>query len=567
MRVAAFDDVPLLEARRTQPDVADLAQGMLPWPLGPLAPGYTLRITVEGRLFFEAPVERVTGLWGDNRKLILDRYVNFHEVLEVQAVRLAFHGNGALSKIYTGRDIHGIVKHAINSARGPIHYAIDHGGYPDGAVREYGKFVLRRTAANELQRCGIHSGQWVGATRIDARNAVAKDGDTISGLVVDGIAWPDVRLLMIDSEECSHNSHAVKRHPEVATWTDERYARSGYKRKGDLAREALQSMLDTDGIAYMELNPHRNSAGEFDDRVDAYGRYLALVFGGGKCFNAALVEQGLADVYQWEEGRYHVPEMELKDFYSYAGASRASVAACGVTLSALDLDGGVMEALTALSYAAGGYAWSIDPGLTVRFGSAARADWVFDFDPLTMAVAIGADAASLCNTLYFSGNPTEGALEKTYRRYASQDAYGVRIGRADYFSIHTAPDADKLATGLLDDLAYPAVCGYVQFYRGKAGLEVGELLELRGAPLCRLGPVVAGEWGERFGDRLVGRISGVTHRLVGREVITTAFLSSPLRSVENPLSVLVRGQESLTRLYQFRLDEEAIGLDMGYHVD
>jgi len=565
--VAAFDDVPLFEARRGQPDVGDVAQGMLPWPKGALAPGYVLRVSVGGRLFLEAPVERVTGLWGDNRKLILDRYVNFHEVLEVQAVRPAFHGNGALSKIYTGRGIQGIVKHAIMSARGAIHYTIDHDAYPDGAVREYQKFLSRKTAANELQHGGIASGQWVGASRINVDNAVARDGDTISGLVVDGVAWPDVRLLMIDAEECSRNSHAISRHPEVAAWTDEVYARSGYKQKADLARDALQSMINEDGISYIELNPHRNAAGAFDDRVDAYGRYLGLVYGGGKCFNAGLVEKGLADVYQWEEGRYHVPEMELKDFFSYGGPSQSSVAACGTTLSELDLDGGVMEALTALSYAAGGYVWSIDPNLRVQFRTAARPDWVFDFDPMTMAVAMGADSATMCNTLYLAGNPAEGALEKTYRRYASQDAYGVRIGRANYFSLHTEPDADKLAAGLLDDLAYPATCGYVQFYRGMTGMEVGDLLELRGSPLGRLDPAVAGEWGGRFETRLLGRIAGVTHRLIGREVITTAFLTSPLRSVANPLSVMVRGQDSLTRLYQFRLDEEAIGLDMGYHLD
>jgi len=59
----------------------------------------------------------------------------------------------------------------------------------------------------------------------------------------------------------------------------------------------------------------------------------------------------------------------------------------------------------------------------------------------------------------------------------------------------------------------------------------------------------------------------VEHRFSGREVSTRAWLTSPLRSMSNPLSFMVRGQEPATHLFQFRLDEATVGLDMGYHLD
>src|SRR5690606_41998302 len=66
---------------------------------------------------------------------------------------------------------------------------------------------------------------------------------------------------------------------------------------------------------YLHSFPTRRSSDL--DRVDAYGRYIGLVYGGGLCFNAAMVEQGLADVYLYEDGRYHDPAMRLKEYYSY----------------------------------------------------------------------------------------------------------------------------------------------------------------------------------------------------------------------------------------------------------
>jgi hypothetical protein len=160
-----------------------------------------------------------------------------------------------------------------------------------------------------------------------------------------------------------------------------------------------------------------------------------------------------------------------------------------------------------------------------------------------------------------------GALEKTYRRSASIDEYDFRAARLSYFSISEEADADKLAKGLLDDLAYPEPCGFVTFYRGDPSVRLGDIVELRDGPLRRLEREISGEWGGRFTGKLVGRVKQVTHRFSGKEVSTTAWLTSPLRSVVSPLSLAVRNQESSASLYQFRLDEASVGLDMGYHLD
>ena len=177
----------------------------------------------------EAVVTRVGPMWSDVRKLVLDRYVNYLELLAFEAVGEANPGDATVSRAYTNQAVHTMVRDVINSARGPLHYWVDHTAYPDGAEREFAKFSLRATAENELEVGGITTGDWVGGFRLDTSGAAAKDGDTIQGLVVDGVAWPEVRLMMIDTEETARNSHALSRHPEVADWTDARYARSGYK--------------------------------------------------------------------------------------------------------------------------------------------------------------------------------------------------------------------------------------------------------------------------------------------------------------------------------------------------
>ncbi|HEO70633.1 MAG TPA: hypothetical protein ENN80_05170, partial [Candidatus Hydrogenedentes bacterium] len=195
-RIAVFDEVPLLEASRGTPDGEDTVRGMLPGGIENLGHAYRLRVLVNGAVFCEALVQRIEPSWGDMRKLILDRYVMFHEVIEVDAARPWADHNTMVAWAYKNRRIDALVQHAVNTAPGAVHYTVAHGAYPDGAQREYAKFQARKTAENELEAAGIASGQWVGADRIDASGAYAKDGDTIAGLVVDGQAWPDLRLMM-----------------------------------------------------------------------------------------------------------------------------------------------------------------------------------------------------------------------------------------------------------------------------------------------------------------------------------------------------------------------------------
>ena len=139
--------------------------------------------------------------------------------------------------------------------------------------------------------------------------------------------------------------------------------------------------------------------------------------------------------------------------------------------------------------------------------------------------------------------------------------------RLEYFPVSVEEDADKLAAGLLDDVAYPEPCGFVQFYQGDVSVRVGDIVELRDDPLRRLERSVEAEWGGRFSGKLVGRVRRVTHRFSGRQVTTTAWLTSPLRSVGLPVSFVARSQGAAADLYQFRLDAVEVGLDMGYHLD
>jgi len=566
-RIASYDEVPLLDATRTTPDKADTVQGMLPPGVMDLGHAYRIRVLVEDEVFCEAPVTRLEPSWGDRRRLILDRYVSFHEVIEIEAERPARDGSTTVAWAYKNRRIDAIVKEMINRALGSVHYWVTHSAYPDGAEREYAKFLSRKTAGNELEVGGISSGQWVGSNRMNLSGAYAKDGDTIAGLVVDGDSWPDLRLMVIDCEETSRNSHAIGRHPEVADWTDGQYAASGYKLAADAATTALQAFINTKGLDYIELNPHQDVAGDYDDRVDAYGRYLGLVYGGGECFNAGLVEQGHADVYLYAGGRYHAPELELKDFFSYVGAYTDSIESAEEVLVRLDASGGVFEVLTALAYAAGGYVWSAGPDLGIEFQRVTAPDHVVFFDPVRMGVTLGSDSDALGNVLYVSGNPLLGSLSKTYSRSASINEFGVRARYLEYFGLVLEEDADKLAAGLLDDVAYPEPCGSVVFFEGNPGLRVGDIVELRDVPLRRLEREVSGEWGDTFSGKLVGRVSQVTHRFSGRRVGTRIRLTSPLRSVADPLSFMVRSQPGEHVLYQFRLDDDKVGVDMGYHLD
>ncbi len=566
-RLHAFDDVPLLESVRSAPDSTDRVRGLLPESVVDLGIGYRVRVLLDGQLFCEAVVSDVSPEWSDANKLILDRYVSLHEVIEFCAETAARAGNTSVKRAYTNQMISAIVKDAIQRAHGAIHYTVAHGGYPDGAVREYSKFDARKTIENELEIGGIATGQWVGSDRIDATGAFAKDGDTIAGLKVDGVDWPDLRMMLIDSEETGRNSHAKNLHPEVNFWTDAEYDASGYKLKGDRAKDALQALLDTKGIDFIELNPHKNSAGVFDDRVDFYGRYLGLVFGGGECLNAAMVEQGHADVYLYDDGAFLVPELELKDFFSYAGTHVDSVESTSAMLSNFDIDAGVLEAIAALGYAAGGYIWEVGPDLTVSFRSPDAPDRVHYFDPLLMGVRLGSTDTGIANGIFFDGNPVTGTVSKTYTRQSSIDEFGF-VGRGlDHFGLSVESDADLLVNGLLDDVAYPRPDGSIVFFRGHSDVRVGDVLEVRGAPLHRLEREIAGEWADRYAGKLVARVREVRHRFSGREVRTEVRLTSPLRTVESPLTFMVRSQPGETTLFQFRLDDGAVGVDVGYHLD
>lgn len=566
-RVAVYDEVPLLDAVRSSPDGRDEVVGLLPKETPSLAPGYRVRVSVDGAFFCECVVDEVSPEWSDAQKLVLDRYVSFHEVLAFTAHTEYRNGNEYASWAYSNQEISGIVKDLVNRALGPIHYWVEHGAYPDGARREYAKFVARKTAANELAHGSIASGQWVGANRMDLSGAYAKDGDTISGVKVDGVAWPDLRLLMVDCEEMSRNSHAESRHPEVAFWTDAEYAASGYRRKAEAGKEFLQSLITSKGISHIELNPHLGPSGEYDDRVDVYGRYIVLVFGGGECFNAALVEQGLADVYLYKEGQYHDPAQELKDYYSYSGIHTDSVAYTGQTLYAFDTAQDLFDLLVALSYAAGGYVFSVDAALGVSFRSGARVDRTLFYDPLRIGVRLGREGTELVNYLFLSGNPNAGALEKRFGRGESLDVHGVMADGLEFFPVYVVADMMRLADGILDDLAYPALNGEVIFYRGDGRVAVGELLEFRGAPLRAFAPCLEEEWGGSFAGRLVGRVRAVRHRFSGKHVTTRAELTSPLRSVSSPIVFMARSQDVVENLSQFRLDAVLFALDMEYHLD
>ena len=566
-RTAAFSEVPLFEAVRRAPDQRDSVHGILPADITNVSHGYRVKVFVDDALFCDVPVTEVSPQWSDARKLILDEYVRFQEVIEILAEGDLAPGNTAVSRAYAFSTIGDIVKDVVNRATGPIHYTVAHTAYPEGAEREYLKFLARKTPANELQVGGIATGQWVGGARLNTSAAYAKDGDTITGLVVDGVAWPDLRLLMIDCEETSLNPHAAVRHPEVAGWSGARYNVSGYKARGDAAKAALQSLVTTEGIAYIELNPHKDIFGAYDDRVDAYGRYVGMVYGGGKCFNAAQVERGHADVYLYEDGRYHDAEMALKEFYSYVGPNSDSIEEVLSSLIAYDASAGALEVLTALAYAAGGYIWSVDESHRVRFYKAVRSARVWFYDPVTMGLALGATRAGLANAIYFDGNPISGTVSKTYSRSESIDEYGFEGRSLEHFGISREEDADKLVAGFLDDLPYPERTGQVIFFRGNAGVAVGDLIEVRGGPLRRIDRELAGEYGGRFRGRLMGCVREVRHRFAGPYVSTRVDLTSPLRSVAEPLSFMVRSQPSGAAVFQFRLDDTGVGLDGVHHLD
>lgn len=566
-RRAWFDQVPLLEAERGNPDQPTTIRGLLPRALGEIGPGCRLRVYAEGQLFAEAPVRATAPEWGQRSKLILDKLVPQREVLTVDAASDPSRINTRVRRTYHHHAVDAIVRDLVQAAPGPLHCAVAHDAYPLGATREYLKFIARKGPENELFAASIAEGDWAGGARVDASAAYAKDGDTIAGLKVDGVAWPDLRLMMVDCEETSRNSHAFKRHPETEFWTSDEYNRSPYKLRADAAKAHLQALIDTHGIDYLELNPHRGPSGAFDDRVDAYGRYIGLVYGGTRCFNADLVEAGHADVYLYEDGAYHVPEMALKDYFSYRAPAWESTQSASATLESFDARGGVLELVAALAYAAGGYTFRVDARDTLHFERADQPHHVLHYDATRMDLRLGRSDEGLCNVLYVAGNPLQGGLERTRTRGESIDEYGMAARRLEYFALHTAADLQRLGDGLLHDLAYPAVMGELRISGGMPGVEPGHLLELRGAPLRRVERELPGEFDGLFTGALVVRAAAVSHRFAGHQAETRIRLGPPLRSVSDPLAYLIRSQPGASALFEFRLDDSGVALDLGYHLD
>lgn len=566
-RRARFDQAPLLEAVRRTPDQPAEIHGLLPKELAELGPGCTVRVLLEGQLFLDATVVRTAPEWGDNAKLILDKQVSLHEVLAFEAKTSPALVNPRVARAYTNREISVIVQNLVNASPGPIHYTVAQGYYPDGAMREHAKFLARKTPENELPLYSIGTGDWAGGARIDSSTAYAKDGDTIAGLKVDGVVWPDLRLMMIDCEETARNSHAYKRHPETEFWTSTEYNNSAYKLRGDAAKAHLQSLIDAHGIDFIELNPHRGPSGDFDDRIDFYGRYIALVYGGGLCYNAAMLEAGHADLYLYEDGKYHVPEMALKDYFSYTAPNVDSVLPGSTVLEAFDARGGTLEMLAALAYAAGGFTFQVDASHALRFHRADRPKHVVYFDPLRMNLRLGRSANALVNVLYLSGNPFYGAAEKTSTRGDSIDEYDVHARALEYFALRNPADLDALGTGLLDDLAYPAIFGELEIQGGWAAVQPGDLLELRGAPVRRIERELPGEFGGAHNGKLIVRAAAVAHRLAGTRTRTRVTLGPPLRSVNDPLAYVIRSQPGASTLFGLRLDDLSAALDLGFHLD
>lgn len=567
LRVAIHDEVPLMQVIRGDVDGRHLIRGILPGTPTDLGHGYRVAVWLDEELYMEAYVTRVDPQWSDTKKLILERFVYFHEVVAFEAETDDAQWNQRTRARHRNSTASDVARRSINRTLGSVHYGVAHDAYPDGAEREYQKLLTRKTSANELEIGGIDEGQWVSGVRIDSSSTYAKDGDTIAGLLVDGLEWPDLRLMMIDAEESSLNSPAIARHPEVAAWTTAQYAASGYKLKADAATAALQQLIDTKGIDLIELNPHRGASGTFDDRVDTYGRYLGLVYGSGECFNAALVEQVHADVYLYDEGRFLVPELELKDFYSYRGVQVDTIAEVVQVVVDAETDGGLFPWLSALGYIAGGYGWSVDRLGCVTFRALNTVDRVVFFDPVHHALEWTTDSESIRNVIHFIGNLNTSGLAKTYTNSESIDAFGY-LSTEFYFPVITQEvDADALCAGLLEDVAYPEILGTLTFHHGDATVRVGDLLELRNGPIRRLTPAIQGEWGDRFKGQHVGRVRTVTHNIEGSHVSTSVTLGSPFRSQSIPIDAMGKVFAKEEALYALHLDNTQTGIDETAHLD
>jgi hypothetical protein len=565
-RTAVFDEVPVLEAMHGGPDQGDWIRGVLPGEANQAAPGSSARLYVQGRCVCEGSIVRSTFERSDLTRRILDRRVSFHELVEFAAERPALADNAQVWRTFRNAPASEIVKCLINNARGRVHYTVAHGEYPDGAEREYAKFAARSTDANALAQGRIDEGQWAGPDRIDASSAFALDGNRIGGLVVDGIPWPELRLLMTGAEELERNNRAMARHPETTDWSDVRYASSRYALDAEAARAALQALIDEDGIDHVELNPHRGPDGAFDGRVDADGRYIGLVHGNGRCLNAGLVERAPVDVELLNDGLLLPPEMALKEFLSYSGRQADSISASAEVVGEFAAMGGLYESVAALAYLAGGFVWSVDERGRLGFQRGDAVDRVLFFDATRMGVRTGA-ADVRANELLMHGGDALGAPGTAAARESSVRRYGRRGVELKYFSLARPEDAARLLEGLLDDLAYPATLGAVRAYDVDPQWTRGELLELRGAALRDVHEPLPDAWGGRLANRRVGRIQALRYEAAGRRMTIEAELGPPLRAVRDPLAFIAGGQPAPEMVRALRLDDEEAGLDAGYHLD
>ena len=563
-RTARFDDVPLVEAERGMAG-GGRVRGMLPADIGAFGAGYEVEVYVDGQRFCRAPVRRVTPEWGDQRKLIIDRFLDFQALVGFEAAWEGREADSEVSGGYINARIDRIVKDLVNRAPGPVHYTVAHGAFPDGAEREYAKFLARKTAGGELPHQSVASGHWVGPDRINASHAYAKDGRTIAGLVVDGEPWPDLRLLMVDAESPELDGDAMARHPETAAWSPGRYAASAYGLQGAEAKAALQALLDAHGAAFLELNDRQDLTGAYVGRTDGAGRYLGMAYGGGLNFNAAQIEQGHGRVYLHGDGSILPPDWALKEFFSYRTKSGESIGDISQTMTRYEAAGELSGALTLLAYAAGAV-WGTDEEACVKFRAPDAADRVVFHDPSRTGVGYGESRARLINSLQLRGHPNSGA-ETLFAREPSVEAFGLRWDELDAPGLERERDLEALATGVLDDMAYPTVEGDVVWFEGDGGAAPGELLALRGEPLRALRWPVEGRWGGRFSGELIARVERVTHRFTGQRARTRAALTSPLRSAANPLRAMAHAHRPARELLRFALDEPGVGLDLGYHID
>lgn len=174
-----------------------------------------------------------------------------------------------------------------------------------GAAAAAAELVALRARLGRLRPLGPQlesAGEYVAAARLARSAPVALDGDTLGGIVVDGRAWPPVRLLGLDAPEL--HAHARRRYgaDRWAVVDELSWSRSPEGRRARGAR-ALLGRLVARGLVALELNPWRGSNGRLGERRDRYGRALARVYVDLGDVGAYLVGCGLAAALRPHRGR------------------------------------------------------------------------------------------------------------------------------------------------------------------------------------------------------------------------------------------------------------------------